>query len=663
MRLRIKLVLTLTAMVFAVVVVMSGLYLAQLVSERIDQTYEHNNIIAHQVLMATRSALERGMGNYPGALTNPKSMRTAMVATLQSDVALQQLLNSVILYSPTVLDVTATDANGVALISTDPNIQGNPVPARPSFQKLKAANVWRQFRTVFGPPAVYNIDLSLNRNGQPFITIRIGVRTTFLRSELAPRLKLEFAIIFLALIISIVVAAWLSNVALRPLQVISDRLDQFMLQAPETGTGTEMELLPSPRDEVSQVSSKIERIGQRMRSVEEVFITLQANLNQVMENLQDGILLFTRDARAIMVSDSVHRFLGMEREQMFGMELHEIFDSRSKLGQVVRRSFNARIPLMQQDIETESGRHIQVSLDFIHGDASGAPGETLGALLTLHDSESIKQIESELEVSRRLADIGRLTSGVGHEVKNPINAIVVHLELLRGKLDRKEAGSERHLDIIQEEIRRLDRVVQTLVDFSRPVDLELSTQDVKHIVDTVLALASPELEQRHVHVISILPPQPVFARVDADLLRQALLNVVLNGAQAMAEGGELEVELRQDGRYATIAVRDQGCGIPKEIQDRIFNLYFTTKSNGTGIGLAMTYRILQLHNGSIAVESRVDKGTEFVLRLPVTSTKDFSQGTGSPLTGIGTGNALPAGRTASSTEPTLAATANMQGVE
>ena len=660
MRLRIKLVLTLTALVFAVVVVLSGLYLAQLLSERIDQTYEHNDIIAHQVLMSTRSALERGMGNYPKALKSPTTMRAAMVATLKSDVALQQVLNSVILYSPTVFDVTVADANGTALISTDPAVQDKPVPPRQGFQKLLAANPWQQFRTVFGPPAVYNIDLSLNRNGEHFITVRVGVRTTFLRSQLAPRLKLELAIIFLALIISIVVAAWLSNVVLLPLQVISDRLDQFMLQAPETDTGTEMELLPSPRDEVSQVSSKIERIGQRMRSVEEVFITLQANLNQVMENLQDGILLFTRDARAIMVSDSVHRFLGMEREQMFGMELHEIFDSRSKLGQVVRRAFNARIPLMQQDVETESGRHIQVSLDFIHGEASGLPGETLGALLTLHDSESIKQIESELEVSRRLADIGRLTSGVGHEVKNPINAIVVHLELLRGKLDRKEAGSERHLDIIQDEIRRLDRVVQTLVDFSRPVDLELSTQDIKHVVSTVLALASPELEQQHVHVISILPPQAVFARVDADLLRQALLNVVLNGAQAMAEGGELEVELRQDGRYATIAVRDQGCGIPKEILDRIFNLYFTTKSNGTGIGLAMTYRILQLHNGSITVESRVDKGTEFVLRLPIAAVKDLPQGAGSHLNG----NALPLGRTVASTEPTtLAATASTQGVE
>jgi PAS domain S-box-containing protein len=607
-------------MVFAVVVALSGLYLSQLLSERIDQTYLHNDIIAHQILLATRSALETGMKHYPKAASSPTALRAAMATVLQTDRTLQQVLQSVIRYSPTIYDITVADVNDISLVSTDPALQNQAVPIRPIFQQLQAAHSWQQFQTVFGPPKVYDIDLSLNRNGTRFLTVRVGVRTTFLRSELAPWLKLELAIMLLALIISIVLAALLSNMALRPLQVISDRLDQFMLHAP--GATSEPELLPSPRDEISQVSSKIERIGQRMRSVEEVFTTLQSNLNQVMENLQDGIMLFTRDARAVMVSDSAQRFLGLQQKQILGMELHEIFDRQTALGQMVRRSFNARIPLLQQEVENEFGRPVQVSLDFIHGSMGDDPAETLGALLTLHDSESRKQIESELELSRRLADIGRLTSGVGHEVKNPINAIVVHLELLRGKLERSEPGAERHLEIIQGEIRRLDRVVQTLVDFSRPVDLALAMQDARGIISSVLALASPELEQRNVRIISVLPHQPIYARVDADLMRQALLNVVLNGAQAMSTGGELNVELRQEGRNATIHIRDQGCGIPKEIQDRIFNLYFTTKSDGTGIGLAMTYRILQLHNGSVTVESKVGEGTEFILRVPISSTRE-----------------------------------------
>ena len=443
------------------------------------------------------------------------------------------------------------------------------------------------------------------------------MRTTFLRSQLAPWLRAEFVIVVLSVLLTIVLAALLSNMALHPLQVISDRLDQFMLAEPQPVS--ESGLLLAKSDEISRVSSKIERIGQRMRSVEEVFTALKENLDQVLENLQDGVMLFTQDARVVMVSDSVEHFLGMTRQQMLGVELHDIFDRQSMLGQVVRRAFNARMMLMQEEVITETGRRIQVSLDFIHSEDPTTPADTLGALLTLHDTESISKIENELEVSRRLADLGRLTSGVGHEVKNPINAIVVHLELLREKLARNDSSAERHVDVIHNEIRRLDRVVQTLIDFSRPVELDLAMHDLRSIVTSVLTLAEPDLAQRSVKVVSVMPGSPVNVRVDADMIQQALLNVLLNGAQSMADGGELYIELRQHGHEASLRIRDQGCGIPREILNRIFNLYFTTKRDGTGIGLAMTYRILQLHNGSVQVESEVDVGTQFTLRLPVAS--------------------------------------------
>lgn len=613
MRIRVKLVLAITAMVSVIVVSLSLLNLSQLLSERIQQSYLHNDIAAHQVLLAVRAAIEHGLvsdslnPNDPGALDN------AIAEILHKDVALQLTLNSFIRYAPTIYDINVANSKGTVLLSTDPLYRGKQLAEEPSFISLQKMTAWRKFRIVFGPPAVYAVDAKLDRNHTPFLTIRVGVRTTFLRSQLAPWLHAEVVILMLSVVVIILLAALLSNMALHPLQVISDRLDQFMLAEPQSLRGPELLL---PTDEFSQVSDKIERIGKRMRSVEEVFTALKENLDQVLENLQDGVMLFTQDARAVMVSDSVEHFLGLPRDQMLGMELHDIFDRQSTLGQVVRRAFNARLMLMQEELITETGRRIQVSLDFIHSEDATTPSDSLGALLTLHDNDSIRQIETELEVSRRLADLGRLTSGVGHEVKNPINAIVVHLELLREKLARHDSSAERHVDVIQNEIRRLDRVVQTLIDFSRPVELDLVMHDLRSVVTSVITLAEPDLEQRSVHVVSKMPDSPVPVRVDADLIQQAVLNVLLNGAQAMANGGELHVELRQNAHEASLRIRDQGCGIPADILDRIFNLYFTTKRDGTGIGLAMTYRILQLHNGSIQVESEMDIGTQFTLRLP-----------------------------------------------
>jgi PAS domain S-box-containing protein len=619
MRIRVKLVLAITGMVSGLVVLLSTLYLAQLLSERIQQSYRHNDIAAHQVLLAVQTAVERGMAHVKLAPNDPNALDNALARVLQKDRALQLTLVSFIRYSPTIYDINVADSQNKILLSTDPHFQGKPLPQEPFFTSLQMQTAWRKFQIIFGRPTVYAVDARLDRKvgGKPvpFLTVRVGVRTTFLRSELAPWLRAELVIVMLSMLVTILLAALLSNMALHPLELISNRLDQFMAAEPQSPPSvTSLRL-----DEVSNVSNKIERIGQRIRSVEEVFTALQENLNQVLENLQDGVMLFTRDGRVVMVSDSVEHFLGLTRAQMLGMEIHDIFDRQTSLGQVVRRAYHTRTTLMQEEIVTETGRRLQISLDFIQDDDPKTPYGTLGTLLTLHDSESMRQIENELELSRRLADLGRLTSGVGHEVKNPINAIVVHLELLREKLARRDSSAERHVDVIHNEIRRLDRVVQTLIDFSRPVELDLAVHDLRSLVTSVLTLAAPDLEQRAVHVVSAMPDYPVYARVDADLIQQALLNVLLNGAQAMSEGGELKVELRQQGHELKIKISDQGCGIPREILDRIFNLYFTTKRDGSGIGLAMTYRILHLHNGSIQVESEMDRGTQFTLRLPVAS--------------------------------------------
>ncbi len=620
MRIRVKLVAAITAMVSIIVVSLSFLYLSQLLSERIQQSYEHNDIAAHQVLLAVRAAIERNLVGVTIPANDPRALNQAIRTALRKDSSLGLTLDSFIRYSPTIYDINIANSSGEILLSTDPLLEGGMMPNQPAFQTLGKMTAWRKFRTVFGPPAVYAVDAKLARNGQLFLTVRVGVRTTFLRSQLAPWLHAELVLLILSVVLTILVAALLSNMALQPLQLISDRLDQLMLSGPQPVP--ENRLL-SPTDEIARVSSKIEQMGQRMRSVEEVFTALKENLDQVLENLQDGVMLFTQDARVVMVSDSVEHFLGLSREQMLGMELHDIFDRQSMVGQVVRRAFNSRSPLLQEDLVTETGRRIQVSLDFIDAESDARGSSGLGALLTLHDSESMRQIETELEVSRRLADLGRLTSGVGHEVKNPINAIVVHLELLREKLARNDRTADRHVDVIQNEIRRLDRVVQTLVDFSRPVELDLAVHDLRAIVQSVVTLASPEMEQRSVRVLCQMPPAPVYVRVDADMIQQALLNVLLNGAQAMAEGGDLTITLRKTLHEASLKVQDQGCGIPRDILGRIFNLYFTTKRDGTGIGLAMTYRILQLHNGSVQVESEVNKGTEFILKLPVFTSQEM----------------------------------------
>jgi PAS domain S-box-containing protein len=349
-----------------------------------------------------------------------------------------------------------------------------------------------------------------------------------------------------------------------------------------------------------------------MRDVKEVFSALKENLDQMMANLQDGVMLFTSDYRAVLVSASAERFIGKPRSRMLGCHPSEIFAEDSLLGRTILDAFKARQPIGQEEIEAEHGRHVQVSLDFIEED-----DERIGALLTLRDVESVHRIEDEIELSRRLAAIGRLTSGVAHEVKNPINAIVVHLEVLRQKLREIDPDTRRHMDVIGSEIHRLDRVVQTLVDFTRPVELRLVDTDLNKLVSEVVMLASPAAEKHRVQVERHSGQGLLPARIDSDLVKQAVLNIVLNGVQSMPEGGKLQIITRREGEGAIITIRDEGPGIPADIRDKVFNLYFTTKKEGSGIGLAMAYRVVQLHHGSVEFTSIDGRGTTFYLRLPL----------------------------------------------
>src|SRR6201997_5159459 len=611
MRLKTKLVLAITGLVFLVVFTLSWIFLGQLLRQRMSQAYSANDMVAHQIALATQRSTAPSLALYAN---DPKALRVAVAKALRSDPAVTELLSSAIRYAPTVFDVTIADSEGRGLLSTDPTNLDHLVPQRPEYAELESGGLVQLLKVVFGPPRVYNLTLPLERLSQPFATVRVGVRTTFLRFVVEPWLFAALMYTGIAILCSLIFAAFLANLALKPIEQIGARLDALALAEAE-GAGEAKD--GRSDDAVVLVSHKIERIGRRMRNVEEVFSALKENLDQIMTNLQDGILLYTHDARAVLVSDSVERFLGISRAEILGAKLHEVFSRNTRLGRLVRESFDARMALVQEEITTETGRGVEISLGFIHDDRAVYPQETLGALLTLHDVESVREIESDLELSRRLAAIGRLTAGVGHEVKNPINAIVVHLELLRNKLGDADHRAVRHLEVIESEIQRLDRVVQTLVDFSRPVELQLKDQDLRRIVSAVLMLASAELETRDVHVESDLPDRPVMARVDLDLLKQALLNVVLNGAQAMAEGGKLKVRLAEDGRMALLSIHDQGGGIPDDVRDKIFDLYFTTKKDGSGIGLAMTYRIVELHNGSIEVESDATHGTPFILKLPL----------------------------------------------
>lgn len=608
-------VLTITFMVTLMVSAFSYLYISQTLRLRLDNANETAKQLTRQLAYAAANDVP-DFSSTKVDTTNPVAMRRAEIEYLQTDIELNNLLQSARGSWVFVMDAAIIGADGKALLDTDASLVDKVIPTRPDFQQVLNSRFRDQLRVVYGPPTVYDVSydlrLSVNSdlqsNGAPFGTIRIGISPVFLKREI--NIKLMHAVWFSAasIFLSFLFSAGISNLALGPLKEISRNLDSMA-----AGAAQQLAADASDHDEYGLVTLKIANLGRQIRDSREIFSALKDNVDQLMAKLQDGLMLFTRDSRVVLVSAPVEAFLGRPRAALLGHPVEEIFDRKSHLGATLLDAFERRHALLQREFEAAAGKRVQVSLDFVQEKNS-----QIGALLIMRDTESAQRLGDEIEMSRRLSASGRLTRGVAHEVKNPINAIVLHLQLLQNKLAHQEPDTRRHMDIIDSEIRRLDRVVQTLVDFTRPRDLHLEELDLRRILDDVAQLAGPDAEQHGVTIQRQRAPQPLPVKVDVDLMKQAILNVVINGVQSMPKGGQLVISARREENAIVAEVSDQGGGIPQDLHEKIFELYFTTKKDGSGIGLAQTYQILQWHYGTVDFESTDGKGTKFRFHIPAT---------------------------------------------
>ena len=606
MRRKAIIVFAITFMVTVMVAAFSGLYIVQILRLRITSTYESADRLTQQLAYFAENDLP-DLSSTRIDTNDPKAVRAALAEYLPMDTNLQNNLESEVALWPNIYDISVVDANGKALLHSNAQLVGKHIPARPDFRSVTTARFWDQFPLVYRPPVVYDVSYPLQLNGEPFGTIRIGVSTVFLRNELTPRLMHALYFSIASIFASLLLAAMVSNVALGPLREISRNLDNVSL-----GTSEELSGKESEHDEFGLVTLKIANLGRQMRDTKEIFSALKDNVDQLMSKLQDGLMLFTRDSRVVLVSAPVERFLGKPRGEMLGRTAGEIFSRDSSLGAMVLDAFERKRPLLQREFSAAGGRRVQVSMDFVQ-----EKGTQIGALLIMRDAESVRRIGDEIEMSRRLSASGRVTGGVAHEVKNPINAIVLHFELLQNKLAQLDPDTRRHMDIIGSEIQRLDRVVQTLVDFMRARELHLVEVDLRRLLEDVALLAAPDAEQHGVNIRREMSREPLPIKADLDLMKQALLNVVLNGVQAMPQGGPLTISAHRDRNLVIAEISDRGVGIAQQMHDKVFELYFTTKKDGNGIGLAQTYQILDWHHGSVEFESTEGEGTTFRFRIPL----------------------------------------------
>jgi len=224
--------------------------------------------------------------------------------------------------------------------------------------------------------------------------------------------------------------------------------------------------------------------------------------------------------------------------------------------------------------------------------------------------------------------LGQLTGGLAHEIRNPLSTLKVNLQLLAE--DLREIGSEEDDRIrrsqlrirrMQDEVNRLRDILDDFIQFMAHHQLDYKYLDVNQLIDQLVEFYEPQASAGRIRILKYYHPTPLVCRIDGDLIKQAMLNLFINAQQAMPDGGELIIRTSGDGESARIEVTDTGTGMPVEVMDKIFNVYFSAKKGGTGLGLAMTRRIVDEHKGTIEVHSEPGKGTCFIIHLPLAQMK------------------------------------------
>ncbi|MBI3272472.1 MAG: hypothetical protein HYZ53_26005 [Planctomycetes bacterium] len=338
----------------------------------------------------------------------------------------------------------------------------------------------------------------------------------------------------------------------------------------------------------------------------------------ILESLSVGVITIDRQARVTAMNERAVGLLGLAAART-QVPLSEVTASVPGLRALAEWHLSEERPFAHVDLTLErEGKRLdlRVAGSFLHT----REGRFVGMVLELADVTQLRELEKEAARTERLAGLGTLAAGIAHEIRNPLSAIDIHLQLLREALvrDRGPAKARRYLDIVQTESARLNGIVENFLRFARPSPLSRAPLRLDGLLAGILELVEPECRARGIQVRKEgFPPDGLVLEADEGQLQQAFLNLVLNAVQALSSGGSLEVSMLASPAWVRVEVRDNGPGIPPEHRERIFEPFFTTKEGGTGLGLPIAQRIVSEHGGSIGLEE-AGSGTSIVVQLPRT---------------------------------------------
>ena len=597
-RLRPRQVMALGAVILFVIAVSTVAHLASVARIALSAAAEEGELLARQLYHQSSQVV--------GA--SPLSSPTL----LQRDPGIRAMLEGIVGYSHTVVYAAIVDPSDRVLAHSNPKLEGELLPPRDSLERLKAWWTLRIVASLLREPGVYEAQVPMRMGERPFGTVRVGVSTSLLRQELAQAALHSLVLAVVALGLVAVVGLGAGHMFLRSLRNIAQRMERLARR--QSGA---VDLTRD--DELGELAARVNQLGERIHADHQHWQSETTQMEGILDSLEDAVIVLNAKRQVVFCNQAAEALLGTWLGSTVGETPEPLGAADHPLAPFVTGLFDDGIERRNAPVKVAypdgQSRELAVSSYRIpDGDQAG------GGVLALRNLDPVRAVQSLVTYAQKLAALGRLTSGVAHEVKNPLNAMRIHLELLKARLGGTNPAARDNLDVIAHEIQRLDRVVHGFLKFVRPEELNLAPVDVDALLAEVARLMTPEAARAGSRIALDVAPELPPVPGDVGLLQQACTNLVTNAIQAMPDGGAVTLGAARgpDGAIE-VRVSDEGVGIPAEDLDRIFRLYYTTKPQGSGIGLSMVYRIVQMHDGRIDVDSVVGRGTVMTMTLPVSS--------------------------------------------
>lgn len=352
---------------------------------------------------------------------------------------------------------------------------------------------------------------------------------------------------------------------------------------------------------------------------------IRTTARAILESLVGGVLTMDIEGNITIINRAASQILELPSQAPYP-DLDSLSNRHPRLAQVIRQSLSENDYVQDDDVAFVNSAGAQLVLRTTVSAQLDETGRRVGLVVLVKDVSRMAAMEKELRRNDRLAAAGTLAAGVAHEIRNPLSAIELNLRLLKDDVRAaglSSADIDEYFDVLSAETQRLNRITSSFLQLSRPESLEKARLPIQRPARRVLRLLESEAQSKRINFEVSMPQEELQVLGDETKLEQVCLNLLINSMQAMPDGGTIRVSastMRVDDRcFVDLTVKDEGAGIPADIMPRLFDPYFTTRSDGTGLGLAVADRIVTDHGGSILASSDVGIGTTMTVRLSAAS--------------------------------------------